>query len=59
MSDQTKSPASAMDAPRNVDMKHAQVIHMSGPTLKPVVVKFNPNTAKLGDVLVQVVMQED
>jgi hypothetical protein len=28
-------------------------------TLKPVVVKFNPRTAKKGDVIAHVVMQED
>lgn len=59
MSEQSKTSSHATDAARAVDMKNAQVIHMTGPTLKPVVVKFNPNTAKLGDVLVQVVMQED
>lgn len=28
-------------------------------TLKPVIVKFNPLNAKRGDILFQVVMQED
>lgn len=57
MSEQAKPVAA--QPPHSTDLKNAQVIHMTGPTLKPVLVKFNPHTAKLGDILVQVVMQED
>lgn len=41
------------------DKKAAPAKAPAEKTLKPTIVKFNPRTAKKGDVIAQVVMQED
>lgn len=53
-----KVPAKKATASKS-SKKSAADAKSTGRTLKPVIVKFNPLKAKKGDIIFQVVMQED